>query len=384
MTRSSIRFLAVTVLVASTAALAQRHPGFLQYQFNEPRGVQVSNTSGNGPSYGIVATDDWQADAPSIFGPADRGIGALGVDDTQPYENTVDTRWALNVRGSFTISWRQRMVNTPGTALGYAWGSGVSFRCFTGGVAGNRLGFRGSVLGDFYTNSSIQVGGWKTIFLVVDDSRRRAYWYIGSSLDNTLNYPTGVATFSASEGTAFKIAMHTSSANAFTRFFEMDDFRFYSRALDQIGIYEEIGNENPTGSTFDRGCAGSYGRAGIGLSGDPDISPWNHSPTTIRLTRLEPGRPGVLIFGLSAIYVGNLPLLPMDISAALRTLGCTLGVEPGIVAPFSTGSGSYSFTTYLGGQPIRSGTHLYLQALIVGRVDGYATPVLDVNLQNDT
>ena len=109
------------ILLASTLTFAQQNPGYLQYQLNEPRGTQVANTGGGGPAFGTIGQDGWQTTAARPFGPGDAGIGALGLDTTSPYDNTIATGWSLNVSGSFTISWQAEPASL---SLGWtAWSS---------------------------------------------------------------------------------------------------------------------------------------------------------------------------------------------------------------------------------------------------------------------
>lgn len=170
----------ITAVGATSNTLS---PSILQYQFNEVRTDQAFNSASTTvfPTVGKANTATWQAAAgrAGYSGP-EAGAGALG-------QAVIATGAATKFSGDLTIMWWQKMNTAPGTTLGYFWGNGT-FRCFTGGVAGTSLWFRGTGLGDIKATTNVQAdNSWHHCALVIDDTNGAAMWYIDGKLDSTTN-----------------------------------------------------------------------------------------------------------------------------------------------------------------------------------------------------
>jgi PKD repeat protein len=354
----------------------------LDYQFNEPRGTTVYNAASTtlAPLAATVNQAAWQADAGRTGWQANEpGLGALAANATTGagVDTGLDTNFA-----SVTVMWWQRMQTAPATTLAYNFGGQTTaMRCFTGGVAGTGLWYRGTAIGDIKTIGSVQAapGVWQHVALSIDDLTGTADWYIDGLLDSTTPFTPGTHVMS---NTAFKVGYHTSLTSGMGRYYDVDDFRMYGRALSAAEIQIAILNETPSTSMFGAGCAGPSGAAPtVGSSGGaPQVGNSNY---TINVSGMEPGRPAVLALGGLAVAGGA---LPADVSFLLGA-GCQLEIAQDVAAILGNATGTASLPLAIPNNSLLSGSHLYGQVIVVGSgfslpFAGALSPAIDINIQN--
>ena len=352
-------------------------PEILEYQFNEHRGTAVANTASTevAPSLGTVVASGWHADSGRRrFGGNEPGFGSLGFLAT-PLDHRVTTGWGLDITGSFTISYWHREQAVAGSTLAYSFGAGNggTFRSFTGGVAGTSIMFRGSAIGDYTSATTVQgqFGVWQHIALVIDDAAGVAQWYIDGVADtNTLAFAPG--TFAETQGTNFNVAWHQDNMLPYTQFYDMDDFRFYARALSAAEIMASMAQENPTTSTYDSACAGPGGNPLIGAVGVPRVP---NPGFMLTLSSAEANVPATLAIGFQTHLGGVLPI-PLGVLGAT----CNLSLLPETFVSTATGAGSVTFPAPIPGDASLRGAHIYAQYILLGS-QGAVTSGLDINVQ---
>ncbi|MBL8896450.1 MAG: hypothetical protein JNM84_02425 [Planctomycetes bacterium] len=375
------------MLSPTLAAQQAPRPDLLHYRFNEPFGSILANDASPSPAppFATLVTSSWSAPAEDArYGPSDRFGqlgGSIGIAQTPPYRNIVPTGWPLRITGSFTISWRQKMILQPQieSELAYFFGSGEldGFRCFSSGFAGLRIAFRGSPLGDVASSRIVQVPRWIVLTLVCDDAARESRWYSDGQLDLRRPYPAGVNSVATAEGRQFYVGAHADESSSATRFFKMDDFRFYGRALSAAEVALVAQGESAGATRLRLACAPSGVLApSIALQGVPAYDPSLLGPLSLQLGSLEPGRTGFLVVGLSGRELLGLPILPWSLPSFGS--GCALGASLDVVLPLATGTGSLALPLDLGAAGWSQPAHLYFQAFVLGSAGGYASDVLDV------
>lgn len=364
-----VGFLAVT-------AAAQLAPDKLQYQFNEIRGMAVANTASTTalPANGTVTgSATWQSDpGRRAFRGNEAGFGCLGYRASG--NSWIHTGWQINHTGSLTIMfWMRRdPASTSTNPFGYAFGD-VSFRAFAAGAAGSGITFRGSPIGNVDSGFTVTgtPGVWQHVALVVDDVNGQALWFDnGTPSSNVISFTPNTFTYT---GTRFMAvaAQGDSGLSPFGVHYDMDDFRYYGRALTQPEIMAAMVAENPSAGTFGSSCAGPGGAPQIGATGLPQLG----NPTfSIDLANAEDSRLCVLALGLQPAAFGT-----FDLSPALGA-GCTLQVDP-----FSLLLQVVVATAATQPMPIPNnaalhGLHVYGQWIIAGST-GAVTQALDVNIQ---
>jgi hypothetical protein len=353
----------------------------LEYQFNEVRGDRVANVASTSaaPAFGTVATTTWQTDPgrPRFRG-NEAGSGCLAIDNAMPYDNYVTTGWFLDLQGSHTIMFWARHGGVTGTA--YAFGVrntslGIA-RCWQSSTTLNLMDW-GQVP---WTNTASQPStlvGWQHWCVVVDDQNGTAQWYLNGVVDGAqTNFTPNTFDLRATQLSVGSFAGNP--ANNFTRFFDMDDFRLYSRALTQGQIQIELASENPTTSSYDAGCTDSNGFAPrLAANGAPRIGNLGFA---LLASGLEPGRPVALYFGISTSLGG---LLPLDLFGTGNFgAGCVLSVTPDVALSFASGGGNVTLPSPIPIAPTLAGRHAYLQLIQLssGPLSAMSAP-LDGNVQ---
>ncbi|MGV3578977.1 hypothetical protein [Brevundimonas sp.] len=133
-----------TLLVSGVSAAQAPTPEILFYQFDET-GTAVTNRASSPPPGAASATlMGGLTQGGSISGTFLSAVVGSGVDSSTDY---VNTGWATNLPGSFTISFFSSEIAPSGT-LFYVMGdpTASSLRIFTNGVAGaNNWILRGPV-----------------------------------------------------------------------------------------------------------------------------------------------------------------------------------------------------------------------------------------------
>jgi hypothetical protein len=286
------------------------------------------------------------------------------------YHNYVDTGWAPNFTGDFTIAWFQK-ERTPNTTNGLAYmisGQG-SFRMFQGGVAYNGLYLRawgGSpadlVLGDpsratsgpVYDLMTESQNRWVHVAIVVDATAGTGTWYIdGRPLSPTISVTAG-ANLSLTGN--MKLGQHTGTTSSYRH--DIDEFRFSTRAVPASEISKWAAVR--PGESFDyvAGCQGT-----LASSSGPSIGkPWLMNVTG------PANSGGIISVGLSrTLLLGAIPL-PIDLGLALPPLaGCNFASSMDFVLPMALNAqGAGSFVIPIPNDPGFINLAFYNQGILVG------------------
>ena len=364
-------------------------PEELQFQFNEVRGDVVANSATNGlaPAFGTVSSNPWQGD-PGLarivsFGANEPGVGMVAGTGSAG-DGIVDTGHAINIVGSMTVSWWQRVIpatTAPGFPRFMFGGSGgTGSRCFTGQAAGAGLIYRDgggagvlpdvtmSATTDLYANPD-----WSLITLVIDDTAGVATWYVDGVQNNQTVFTPG--THSLNNG-SFIIGGHNNSARNYARLFDFDDFRLYTRALTLPEIqFLAAGTETAAATPWGFNCGGgAMGPPEIGgIGGDPLIG---NAGFGVQLTNASPGALAIFGFGLFPVASGQ-----VDLSSVFG-VGCVVEIPLTVsVALVADGAGQLTIPLPIPNDPAVSGFHAYAQFLTVAGGQGAFTRALDIHTQ---
>ena len=203
-------------------------PEVLYYLFDETGGTQTTNYAVPGRGFAIAPVLGGLTMGPTgQFGSALIGAGGPGSTDY------VNTGWATDIgTSSWTISlWLNDLV-VGSTTLYYLFGdaSAGSFRCFLNGVAGtNNIALRQTT-----PSWNVYIGpvapGPSVVHFVYDATVPDIKSYINGVLVLTTPVPALNIT-----GTQFKTGGYSTSAGMSVGS-KMDEFRFYSRALDAAEV----------------------------------------------------------------------------------------------------------------------------------------------------
>ena len=197
---------------------AQNVPELMYYKFDVP-GATVANMA-SAP----VGTNPAPITGLTIGGTGQFGTGLVGTGLASS-TNNVNTGWATNLTGSWTIS---MWLNIPSsTATRYFFGdlNSGSLRCFSGGVATNNgLRLTGSFTFDI-TNIGIASGPF-VVHYVYDAPSGMLSGYINGVFKNSASFP-GLSITGAGP---FYVGAY-SGANGSVEG-TLDEFRLYNRALD--------------------------------------------------------------------------------------------------------------------------------------------------------
>ncbi|MBK9386953.1 MAG: PKD domain-containing protein [Planctomycetes bacterium] len=353
-------------ILAVGATSNTQSPELLEYQFNEVRGNRVANTASTtaAPGFGTVATTTWQTDAGRpYFKGNEAGFGSLAIDNVTPYDNYVTTGWPLSIQGSHTIMFWSRWGGTTGTA--YPFGVSVttpsSARCWKSSTTLQLLSWGQVPTTSTATQPSTLAGTWQHWCVVVDDANGTAQWYLNGVADGAQTSFTA-NTFNLQAAPLFVGSYSTARTSNFTRFFDMDDFRIYSRALTPAQILSEIAAENPTTANMEAGCTDSNAfTPNLVAVGAPQIGNLGFG---LQVSGLQPGTPAAVYIGLSA-YLGG--FLPLDLAGTgIFNTGCNLLVAPDIILNFPSGSGSVFLPAPIPIDPTLQGGHTYNQVISLG------------------
>ncbi|MCB9883283.1 MAG: PKD domain-containing protein, partial [Planctomycetes bacterium] len=355
---------------------------YLEYQFNELRGTSVANTASTTffPSFGTVPNTGWHVDpGRSAWSGNEAGFGALGYNATTG--NYVDSGTPLNISGSVTVAFWQRRdpASTSTSPFGYFF-SDNSFRCFMGSAGIFFGGGTGSPLSGSYNGgftAFLTPGVWNHYAVVIDDAAGLLTWYEnGVPSATTWTFAPGTYAYS---GTAnLTVGATPSGSSRATSHFDMDDFRMYSRALNQTEIMGIMAQENPSTSLYDFGCTDGLGfNATMGANGAPKLG---NAAFELIASGMEPNRTSALAYGIEAHFGG---LFPFDLSGTgLFGAGCNLHVLPIIITSFGSGTGTVAFPTPIPLDPSVAGGHVYVQAITLGSgAFSGLSDALDVNFQ---
>ena len=355
----------------------------LQYQFNEPRGALVANSAvgSPAPAFGTVKAGsstslpnpNWQGDpGRSAWQGNEPGFGSLVADSTSPYESRVDSGWPFVFSGSHSIAFWIRPV-TPGTSsASYAFGSGTGSA--RGYHTGSYLSLRSwGTLTSFVDSATDpdSLAGWHHWCMVVDDTAGTAQWFVDGLPDGAVVAFTP-NTFTINLGN-FIVGAYGTTTSLFTRYFDMDDFRFYGRALTGAEILGCMAKEQAAATTFGDGCAGPSGVPTIAANGQPTLG---NAGFVINVDNTEVGQNAIILIGTLVVQGG---LRPLDVSSVFGP-GCLAETLSDLAAfPLGTGPNN-AFPLGIPNVPALAGGHAYAQGFVFG-TSGAVSPALDINLQ---
>ena len=221
--RKSLLLLGMVLMV--NLGLSQGVPEYLYYKF-DGSGPSVLNFAipGSGTNPATIVGGHTQAPAGQF------GNGLVGAGGSSA-TNNVNTGWPLNVGGAdWTISFWIGGNPITGTT-NYFFGdlSSASFRCFTGGVAGDGIYLRGGGLTDVII-APADITYPAVVTYVYDAVASEVRTYIDGVFLQTTAQP-GVVNLS---GTSNFLVGGYGTANALTGI--LDEFRFYNRALSAAEV----------------------------------------------------------------------------------------------------------------------------------------------------
>jgi PKD repeat protein len=360
----------VTVVQATSNV---RSPELLEFQFNEVRGQTVANTAATSvmPPVAQVSNAGWQGDpGRAAWRGNEAGAGMLANTGGMQNLNLVNCLAPLTVTGSMTVAWWQRLgpVPPPGAAYVFGGTGAAAVRCFTGGVAGPSLCYRGSTVGDVAATTSVQNQGvWQHVALVIDDNARQATWYF----DGVPEPPVPLSAAHMAYIAELHVGWHTPGNGSYTANYDLDDFRIYARALSASAIAQVMAAEDPTAGSFGQACAGPVAQPVIGANGVPVLG---NAGFGVRLQSAEDRRLCCIVLGLAPRRFGVL-----DLGSVLGP-GCALYVDWFNTIFHVTSGGSALQPMPVPNTPALSGFHVYVQWLVDGTV-GAATSALDLNIR---
>lgn len=257
---------AASAALLSTIALAQA-PEIIHYTFDAG---DATNTASGGLPAGIVGTTVAFAPTTALCSSSPGANSTAAAATTQ-----IDTGWATTLgSGDWSVGcWLDRTNSTVAlTGLQYCFGnsSAGSFRCFVGGVAGtNGILLRGPV-----TDNLIPGGG--------DLRPLHVCWVYDSVAGETRGYLDGALVTTVVQaplninGTAnFTVMRYNASASSMGPGYEMDDFRFYSRAITpaEISAWAGCGSAGVGTNYCGPAVANSTGNSGsMAGSGSASVS----------------------------------------------------------------------------------------------------------------
>jgi len=218
-----MNFLALFLFISYTASFGQAVPEYIYYKFDAAGNQQnyASAPVGTNPAVLNVLT----VGSTGQFGTALVGNGlASGT-------NNLNTGWATNLPSTgWTISfWLNNFPATAATTY-YYFGDATAgtFRCFTGGVAGNgNLWLRGTGLTDVPINA---IPSTPTVITLV---------YTGAAVkvffNGVFNSTVAQPAITLSGAGPFLVGGYSAS-NSFSAGTLMDEFRLYNRALSDAEV----------------------------------------------------------------------------------------------------------------------------------------------------
>jgi hypothetical protein len=214
----SVLLCTILSVFASGFAGAQVYPDLMYYKFD---------ATGNQTNYASspVGTNPATLDGLTVGSAGQFGTALIGNGGASS-SNRLNTGWATDLPSTgWTISfWLNNFPATSNTTY-YFFGdtSASSFRCFTGGMAGdNNLVVRGEGLPDFPINA---IGSQPVVIhIVYDGSNIRAY------ANGLLKNSVQASAVAVSGVGPFLVGGYTISSS-YSSGCLMDEFRMYSRAL---------------------------------------------------------------------------------------------------------------------------------------------------------
>lgn len=221
------KFLTLLFLLSFSQAYSQTKPEILYYKFDQ-QGIKIANLA-TAPPTGTDSANVNGAMYIDSLGLCGKALVGSGIASSTDY---VNTNWATNLQGSWTISFWTKNIGSSAT-LFYIFGDGnaSSFRCFTNGVAGpGNWILRGPVT-DITITGGASVAASMTTF-VYDTLTDNIKGYLNGTLVSTVAQSPNIVI----NGTGpFKVGGYNSNVGLPAGGL-MDEFRLYNRALSDSEI----------------------------------------------------------------------------------------------------------------------------------------------------
>jgi hypothetical protein len=250
--------LGASLVTLSSLASAQEE---LYYKFDRGVGTVAVNY-GTAP----VASEVINAGGSGPWAAVGQAGGSLegSPSNSATHYNYCNTGWTAAHTGSFTVHWWMKERYVPPSTSYFFSGIG-SFRCFTGGAANQDLLLRawGGAPADIrmpLVGASLQTrakaANGVTVSLVVDGTALSAQWYVDGLPHGTAIALTSAAPLPNPSSLPLLIGKHTS--NSSTSAYDIDEFRFASRAASAVEIR--------TWHNAPSAASGSFGPTNCGIT----------------------------------------------------------------------------------------------------------------------
>lgn len=279
-TRGIFGALTAACSLAAFAA-APPVPDIMHYKF-DGTGTSVTNYATGGSAAPATATlGGGLTQGATVPGTVLKAVTGTGVSSSSDF---VNTGWATNLTGSWTISFFTNNIG-PSSTLFYMFGDGAAngFRAFTNGVAGpNNWWMRGTGMTDTPANGAAVVATTMTTF-VYDSVANQTRAYVNGVLVNTVAQSSAV-TF---VGTGpFKVAGYGTAAGLPAGGL-MADFRMYGRALTATEIADIYNAAYTLPQTLTFGTAPTVVVGGTGNVTATSATPNSGNPITFSTTSTD-------------------------------------------------------------------------------------------------
>lgn len=339
----------------SPTLLAQE---YLHYKWQSGCFGNVINYAANSPApnEGTIVTNLPNAPAGSwTAGPF--GTALTGASVVAPAtHNYVDTGWNPGtITGDMTWAcWLKMDPNAPTPSLTYVFGTGGTFRIFTGG--GGFFLTSGWGGGNVNTVANVQTlarAGWTHIACVLNSTTLTGTYYINGVPETpvTMTAPVNWT------GTTFFVGKHSGLTNA--NIFDLDEFLLVGSALSASEVMALVNGPRGASGEFGSSCGSILSSNGQA----PTIGNTNYAVTlssapTLALTWLMFGNTRCSLFN-------NTFPLPQDLGMFEASLtGCQVHVDNDVgVLSQITQNGTATYPFALPPWSALAGYQLYAQAL---------------------
>ena len=188
----------------------------VHYELDEGAGAVATNLAPGQPNGTITGAFTW------VPGGGAPGTSTFSLEMAAGSANSINPSLPSAAFTNLTIDYWWRYVSGPSTSLCYMWNSGISFRTFTGGVAGVGLYVRSTPGGtDIVYAPSVQTGAWFHFAYVLDAAAGQGRLYING-------VPAGTSAYSGSINITSWLLAGQSGTNGQTG--QYDRFRVWSTA----------------------------------------------------------------------------------------------------------------------------------------------------------
>jgi hypothetical protein len=216
-----IRTIFILCLFCGKTALAQL-PELMYFQFESAPGGVIPNLA---PAATAVGTGGTIVGAHTVGGAGQFGQALIsGASTTSDY---VNTGWIANLPGDWTLSIWVFIDNVTGTNYFFGDNTAGSFRCFSGGAAGDGIRIAAPFALNLTAATNIK-GQNSVIHWVRDATAGKVDVYVNGVFNNTVVWAGTLA------GTTGPFRIGGTTTGGFST--KIDEFRLYNRALSAAEI----------------------------------------------------------------------------------------------------------------------------------------------------